>query len=156
MNLLIADDDDAYQRLLRAAFSYNPSILLTFVPDGAAAWWHLSDDTNRFDLCIFDVKMPVVDGIMLIERMRATPRLKDTKVILCTGNTDRPTIDRALDLAVTQIVAKPFTLKLIRERVSSILKIPPAPSRGASPLPATAGTRPPHSTSGTRSPHARA
>ena len=48
--------------------------------DGAAALTRF--DGARIDLVITDVNMPNMDGIALVKKMRATPRISTTPVIL--------------------------------------------------------------------------
>jgi len=61
--------------------------------------------------------MPSVDGLKLIERIRATEQLKRLPVILCTGINDRETVTHAVRLGVTQYVVKPYNPDIMREKI---------------------------------------
>ncbi len=109
MNILIAEDDDVSRELLHRMLETVPDCTLTFVPDGATAWQKLSDPGRHFDLGIFDHMMPEMSGLQLIERIRATPKLKDFPVVLCTAVKDRATVEHARQLGVSYYIIKPYT-----------------------------------------------
>jgi two-component system chemotaxis response regulator CheY len=119
MKILIADDEDACRALLQDMFAADTAVKLAMARDGAEAWWHLTEPNQRFDLCILDLKMPVVDGLKLIERIRTTPNLRHLPIILCTGINDRDTVGKALRLAITHYVVKPYKPESMREKIRS-------------------------------------
>lgn len=119
MRILVADDEDHCRDLLRDLLAADTSIELTMARDGAEAWWHLTDPARAFDLGIFDFKMPGVDGLQLIARLRGTEQLKRLPVIMCTGIKDRETVTQAVRLGVTQYVVKPYTPEIMREKIRS-------------------------------------
>jgi CheY-like chemotaxis protein len=55
----------------------------TIAPNGAEAISVLM--SNRFDLVITDIVMPVMDGEELVKKMRANTQLKDVPVILLSA-----------------------------------------------------------------------
>jgi len=109
MNILIAEDDEVSRELLRRMLETVPDCALTFVPDGPTAWQKLSDPDQHFDLGIFDQMMPEMSGLQLIERIRATPKLQDFPVVLCTAVKDRATVENARRLGVSYYIIKPYT-----------------------------------------------
>ncbi len=117
MRILVADDDDDCRALLQDMFASEPHVQLSMAHDGAEAWWLLTEPHCRFDLCIVDLKMPVVDGLKLIERIRSMPSLRHLPVILCTGVNDRDTVSQAVRLAITHYVVKPYKPEGMREKV---------------------------------------
>ena len=66
MNILVVDDDDGCCQLLRDLLAQEPDCHMVFASNGAEAWWMLSDPQRHFELGIFDIKMPIVDGIRLV------------------------------------------------------------------------------------------
>jgi len=127
MRILIADDEEHCQNLLKSLFADDSTVQITTARDGAEAWWLLTEPQRRFDLGIFDLRMPVVDGLKLIERIRATAPLQSLPVILCTGVSDRDTVARAARLAINRYVVKPYKLDGMRAKIRAI-----APSRPGS------------------------
>ncbi len=85
---------------------------------------------NPADLAVFDVKMPRMDGIELLRRLREKAQMP---VIFLTSKTDE--LDEALGLAMgaDDYIAKPFSQRLLIARIRAILRraevsrTPPAP-----------------------------
>jgi len=121
MKILVADDEDDCRILLQDMFASEPQVQLSMARNGAEAWWLLTDPHRRFDLCIFDLKMPVVDGLALIERVRAMSSFRHLPIILCTGVNDRDTVGRAARLAITHYVVKPYNPQSMREKIRAVL-----------------------------------
>ena len=88
--------------------------------NGAEAWWRLTEPAQRFDLGIFDLRMPSVDGLQLIERVRNSSALRHLPVILCTGIHDRDTVAKAARLAINHYIVKPYKPEGMREKIRSL------------------------------------
>jgi two-component system, chemotaxis family, chemotaxis protein CheY len=121
MKILIADDEEDCRNLLRDMFVAEPQVELTMAHDGAEAWWMLTEPNQRFDLGIFDLRMPKVDGLKLIERIRSASHVKHMPIILCTGVSDRDTVGRAAKLAINQYVVKPYKPEGMREKIRAFM-----------------------------------
>ncbi len=98
--------------------------------DGATALKALLD--NPPDLAVLDVKMPQMDGIELLRRLREKSMLP---VIFLTSKDEE--LDEALGLALgaDDYIAKPFSQRLLIARIRAILRRSEA---RADPSPATA------------------
>jgi two-component system, OmpR family, response regulator ChvI len=85
--------------------------------DGAAALKALTD--NPPDLAVLDIKMPRMDGMELLRRLREKTSLP---VIFLTSKDDE--IDQALGLAMgaDDYIAKPFSQRLLIERIRAVLR----------------------------------
>src|SRR3954463_3050239 len=85
--------------------------------DGASALKALAD--NPPDLGVFDIKMPGMDGMELLRRLRETT---STPVIFLTSKDDE--LDEALGLAMgaDDYIAKPFSQRLLIARIRAILR----------------------------------
>lgn len=86
-------------------------------PDGEAALKALI--ANPADLGIFDIKMPRMDGLELLRRLREKVRMP---VIFLTSKDDE--IDEELGFATgaDDYVAKPFSQRLLIARVRAVLR----------------------------------
>ena len=85
--------------------------------DGEAALKALND--NPPDLAVLDVKMPKMDGMELLRRLREK---SDLPVIFLTSKDDE--LDEALGLAMgaDDYIAKPFSQRLLIARIRAILR----------------------------------
>jgi two-component system, OmpR family, response regulator ChvI len=85
--------------------------------DGEAALKPLVD--NPPDLAVFDIKMPRLDGLELLRRIREKSQLP---VIFLTSKDDE--LDEALGLAMgaDDYIAKPFSQRLLIARIKAILR----------------------------------
>ena len=89
--------------------------------DGAAALKALTD--NPPDLAVFDIKMPQMDGMELLRRVREVGGpLGAMPVIFLTSKDDE--LDEALGLAMgaDDYIAKPFSQRLLIARIRAILR----------------------------------
>lgn len=85
--------------------------------DGASALDGLS--ARRPDLAIFDIKMPRMDGMELLRRLRQN---SDLPVIFLTSKDDE--IDQlfGLKMGADDFITKPFSQRLLVERVKAVLR----------------------------------
>ena len=125
MAATIALVDDDRNILTSVSITLQTEGFLTRVySDGETALKALSD--NPADLAIFDIKMPRMDGLELLRRLREK---RDTPVIFLTSKDDE--LDEALGLALgaDDYIAKPFSQRLLIARIRAILRRaePPTP-----------------------------
>ncbi len=85
--------------------------------DGAAALSGLTD--NPVDLVVLDIKMPRMDGIEVLRRLRKSA---DTPVIFLTSKNDE--IDQLLGLKMgaDDYIPKPFSQRVLIERIRAVLR----------------------------------
>ena len=93
--------------------------------DGIAGLEALKD--NNFDIAILDIKMPRLDGLEVLQKLRNS---SDIPVIFLTSKDDE--IDQLLGLKMgaDDYITKPFSQKLLIERVKVILKRTSSSSKG--------------------------
>jgi two-component system response regulator ChvI len=85
--------------------------------DGAAALEALTEDPA--DLGIFDIKMPRMDGMELLRRVR---QQSDMPVIFLTSKDEEIDELFGLKMGADDYISKPFSQRLIVERVRAILR----------------------------------
>ena len=133
MTATVALVDDDRNILTSVSIALQAEGFLTRVySDGEAALKALVE--NPADLAIFDIKMPRMDGLELLRRLRERSRLP---VIFLTSKDDE--LDEALGLAMgaDDYIAKPFSQRLLIARVRAILRrSEPATAAGGAGEPA--------------------
>ncbi|HEX4693714.1 response regulator transcription factor [Sphingomonas sp.] len=118
MTATIALVDDDRNILTSVSIALQAEGFLTRVySDGETALKALVD--NPPDLAIFDVKMPRMDGLELLRRLREKNQVP---VIFLTSKDDE--LDEALGLAMgaDDYIAKPFSQRLLIARIRAILR----------------------------------
>ena len=85
--------------------------------DGVAALQGLQD--NPPDMAIFDIKMPRMDGMELLRRIR---QKTDLPVIFLTSKDDEIDELFGLKMGADDFVKKPFSQRLLVERVKAVLR----------------------------------
>jgi uncharacterized protein (TIGR02266 family) len=91
-----------------------------FAPDGHHALGLLR--SQRFDLVMTDLYMPVMDGFALIERIRQEPPLQHIPVIAISAGGPEAQ-ERALQLGVDIYLRKPVRFNEVLETVKQLLHI---------------------------------
>ncbi len=107
MKLLIADDDQVSRTALKEIMALSSEWEIFEVDDGQDALDVLCDGFKA-DLCIFDIKMPRVDGVELLQRIRRDRHLKSLKVVMTSASRDRETIVTLARLQISGYLLKPY------------------------------------------------
>ena len=118
MTATIALVDDDRNILTSVSIALQTEGFLTRVySDGETALKALTD--NPPDLAIFDIKMPRMDGLELLRRLREKSQIP---VIFLTSKDDE--LDEALGLAMgaDDYIAKPFSQRLLIARIRAVLR----------------------------------
>ena len=87
--------------------------------DGGIASEIVAEEEGRFDLLLSDIKMPVMDGIALAFDVAKTH--PDLTILLMTGFADQRERAHGLDELIYDVIAKPFTLQALMDKVSDAL-----------------------------------
>jgi len=129
--ITLVDDDENIVTSVSLALESHGHVV-KFYYDGAAGLAALENDPP--DLAILDVKMPRLDGMEVLRRLRQTTNLP---VIILTSKDEE--IDEILgfNLGADDYIHKPFSQRLLIERVKAILR---RTSDDLDETPATAGS----------------
>jgi signal transduction histidine kinase/CheY-like chemotaxis protein len=115
--LVVDDDRDIVDVLRRTLLSSGYSVICAY--DGAEAMAAIA--RTRPHLILLDLKMPVMDGYQVIERVKTAEDTKDIPIVVMTAHQ----IDRArtdiLGLAETR-VDKPFSVEDLVTRIETFLE----------------------------------
>ena len=112
---LVDDDENIVASVSLALESHGHQVKAYY--DGAAGLQALESDPP--DLAILDVKMPRMDGMEVLRRLRQT---SNTPVIILTSKDEE--IDEILgfNLGADDYIHKPFSQRLLIERVKAVLR----------------------------------
>ena len=79
-------------------------------------------EREKPDLLLLDVMLPGLDGFAIAKRIRATPALAATRIVMLTARTASEDIVRGLDAGADDYVTKPFDRKVLLARVNAVLR----------------------------------
>lgn len=118
ISVVVADDDVGNRELYRAYFE-NAEWNIDYTENGQFAWE--SYLKCRPDLLILDVRMPVLDGFGVIEKVRQhedTHGLPRTPVILVTADALEQTAERARGITNVTLLTKPIRKSKLLETMN--------------------------------------
>jgi two-component system chemotaxis response regulator CheY len=118
---LVVDDSPMMRQLIGFALARIKNMSVTEADDGITGLKRLT--TERFDLIVTDINMPIMDGLKLIRRIRMDERHKEVPIIVITtegGDEDR---QRAMALGATAYVTKPIQAPQVVAKVKELLGI---------------------------------
>lgn len=121
--IALVDDDENILTSLKLFFEAEGYTVRAY-HDGATALAAISE--NQPDIAIFDIKMPRMDGLELLKRLRQSSQLP---VIFLTSKDDETDEVVGFNVGADDYIAKPFSQRLLAERVKAILRR----SRGGGP-----------------------
>jgi two-component system, OmpR family, response regulator ChvI len=129
-NIALVDDDKNILASVSMLLEQEGYHVRTFT-DGAAALTALT--TTPPDLAVLDIKMPRMDGLELLRRLRqANPELP---VIFLTSKDEEIDELMGLNAGADDYIRKPFSQRLLLERVRAVLRR----AEGRGTLPAAPG-----------------
>lgn len=113
--LLVEDNPDDEALTLRALRKYNLANEVVVARDGQEALDYLfgdgefsGRDTSQLpQVILLDLKLPKVDGLQVLERLRAHPQTRRVPVVVLTSSNEESDLIRSYDLGANSYVRKP-------------------------------------------------
>lgn len=105
--IIIADDSGISRHIIRRCITIPQGANWEFVEfdDGGPAFEALK---STEDVLITDLHMPRVNGLELVRRVRASPRLAGLKIVVVTSAADAETLANLIRLGA-RVVSKPVS-----------------------------------------------
>jgi len=126
--LLVEDNADDVELTLRAFRKSDLLNTVTVVRDGVEALDYLlatgeyaERDANALpDLVLLDIKLPRVDGLQVLERLRANPRTRLLPVVVLTSSAEPRDLLTCYSLGANSYVRKPIDFKQFSRALQQI------------------------------------
>lgn len=116
--ILVVEDDPAGRELLEHVLGED-GYTVESEGDGAEAWRRLESGAPPFDIVLLDWELPGLNGLELLERIKATSALESIPVIFQTARTDRESVLAAVAAGAAYFVPKPIDRQLLRTVVAA-------------------------------------
>ena len=107
MNRVLIADDDHVIRLVVNATIVSDKYEVIEASDGEEAWTLVQK--SRPTLALLDVGMPGLDGLTLTRRIKESPELAGTRVILLTAQTSPADVQAGKAAGADLYLTKPFS-----------------------------------------------
>ena len=119
--ILVVDDENDVRELIKAGLDRTGYTTL-IAASGAQALSICK--TDKPDLILLDIAMPIMDGYQVCEKLKQDSQTKDIPVLFLTGKDldPRGIIERYEDLGACGYIPKPSTLKGLLEKIGEILQ----------------------------------
>src|SRR5580704_3140658 len=125
VKVLVVDDNRSNRRILEGMLG-RLEMKATSVEDGEEALTELSagrQATEPYALILIDVRMPGMDGLTLVERIRQRPESSTTRIIMLTSAGYREDAKRSKKLGIASHLLKPIRQSELRETITRILGV---------------------------------
>lgn len=119
MNVLVVDDYKSMVRIVRGMLNQLGFINVDDAPDGAAAMALLKEKT--YGLVLSDWNMQPVTGLELLKQVRAEEKTRATPFVMVTAEAKVENVIAARQAGVNNYVIKPFTLAVLKQKLTSVV-----------------------------------
>jgi two-component system, OmpR family, response regulator len=124
LHILYVDDDADIRTIVEMSLSLDPGIKLTVCGSGFEAL-ALVDAELRPDVAVLDLMMPGMDGLELLDALRAREGLAHLPVIFITARGRQRDLDMLTERGALGIIVKPFDPMGLAQQVRSLLASSP-------------------------------
>jgi CheY-like chemotaxis protein len=136
VTIIMIEDDEGHARLIerniRRSGVNNP--IVPFANGTDAMDYLLGSETRKGDplLILLDLNLPDMTGIEILRRVKETPHLKSTPVVVLTTTDDAHEIKRCYELGCNVYITKPVNYENFAHAIRqlglffSVIQVPPA------------------------------
>jgi DNA-binding response OmpR family regulator len=119
--LLVEDNPDDEALTMRALKNNNLSNELVVARDGAQALEYLLSDSHPLPaLVLLDLKLPKIDGLEVLRRLRTDARTRLVNVVILTGSEQESDLVAGYNLGANSYVQKPVDFEQFTEAVRQL------------------------------------
>lgn len=126
--LLVEDNPSDAEMTINALKKNNLANKLMHLKDGAAALDFIFAEgiysernmLNKPKVILLDLKMPKVNGIEVLQKIRSDDRTKQIPVVVLTSSKEDPDIEKCYALGVNSYVVKPVEFDEFQKAVSDL------------------------------------
>ena len=126
--LLVEDNINDAELAIRQLKKHNMTNNLVHVHDGEEALDFIFG-TGKFSdrtighppkLVLLDIKMPKVNGLEVLEKIKSDPRTKKIPVVILTSSKEDPDIQKCYDLGANSYIVKPVNFEGFAEAIKNL------------------------------------
>ena len=119
--LLVEDNANDAELTLRALKQRNLANQVFVCRDGAEAMDFFAGATTPVPkVVLLDLKLPKVDGLEVLRRLKADSRTKTIPIVVLTSSREEPDIERAYELGANSYIVKPVDFEAFARAVADV------------------------------------
>jgi len=118
--LLVEDNPNDVELALHALKKNNLTNRIEVVRDGEEALDFIfgnGSDSNRPKVILLDLKLPKVDGLEVLKRLKSDPQTRSIPVVMLTSSAEERDIVNSYQLGVNSYIVKPVDFEQFTEAV---------------------------------------
>ncbi|ALM83205.1 MULTISPECIES: chemotaxis response regulator CheY [unclassified Bordetella] len=120
LKILVVDDFPTMRRIVRNLLKELGFENVDEAEDGAIALDKLRN--GGFQFVVSDWNMPNLDGLSMLQQIRADPNLSKLPVLMVTAEAKKENIVAAAQAGANGYVVKPFTAATLEEKLNKIFE----------------------------------
>jgi two-component system chemotaxis response regulator CheY len=120
MKFLVVDDSATMRRIVHSLLKDLGFTSVEEAEDGVMALQMLR--SGHFDFVISDWNMPNMDGLTMLQNIRADEALKKIPVLMVTAEAEKKNVVTAAQSGASGYVVKPFTGAILEEKLNKIFQ----------------------------------
>ncbi|WP_353151997.1 chemotaxis response regulator CheY [Pollutimonas bauzanensis] len=120
MKILVVDDFPTMRRIIKNLLKDLGFENVDEAEDGAMGLEKLRN--GNFELVVSDWNMPNMDGLVMLQHIRADPVLAKLPVLMVTAEAKKENIIAAAQAGASGYVVKPFTAATLEEKLNKIFE----------------------------------
>ena len=118
LKFLVVDDFSTMRRIVRNLLKELGFTNVEEAEDGAVALTKLRE--GGFEFVVSDWNMPNMDGLTLLQTVRADAELKTLPFLMITAEAKKENIAAAVQAGASSCIVKPFTAATLQDKLDKI------------------------------------
>ena len=118
--VLVVDDSKMIRMGILRALRQLGLVQIQEASNGREALNRIASD--NFDLMLLDIEMPEMNGMQVLQEMRASDTIRNVPVIVISGGVDSEDAVQCIELGAEDYLPKPFSPVLLRARLTTTLE----------------------------------
>ncbi len=122
LTFLVVDDMEGMRRILGNSLNQMGMKSVLTASNGAEAWRLIQ--SRDVDVVISDWNMPVMTGLELLRKIRASAEYANLPVLMMTAETERHQVQVAIESGVSEYMVKPFNVGALEAKIRKAIQNP--------------------------------
>ncbi len=119
--VLIVDDAEMNRDILREMLKDEYEVIEAC--NGVEGVKLLTEYGAEISIMLLDIIMPEMDGFAVLSRMVRSGWIEDIPVIMISSEDSDDSVLRAYELGASDYISRPFDMRVVRQRVSNIMRL---------------------------------